>query len=82
MRWAIFIQSIYPFSLAVKHLRQRGMQFLDVPSSYYSALRDKLKSSKIQVKEDLDELEKLRILVDYDENGYLLQLFTKPLQVS
>ncbi|XP_074602958.1 4-hydroxyphenylpyruvate dioxygenase [Brevipalpus obovatus] len=65
---------------AVKNLRQRGMQFLEVPSSYYSALRDKLKSSKIQVKEDLDELEKLRILVDYDENGYLLQLFTKPLQ--
>ena len=36
--------------------------------------------AKIQVKEDLDILEKLNILVDFDENGYLLQLFTKPVE--
>jgi 4-hydroxyphenylpyruvate dioxygenase len=34
------------------------------------------------VKEDLDRLQELKILVDYDDNGYLLQIFTKPVQVS
>lgn len=56
------------------------MQFLNVPSTYYNNLRNQLKSSPIHVKEDLDELEKLQILVDHDENGYLLQIFTKPVQ--
>jgi hypothetical protein len=35
----------------------------------------------VQVKEDLDSLQKLKILVDYDDDGYLLQIFTKPVQV-
>ncbi|XP_053203915.1 4-hydroxyphenylpyruvate dioxygenase-like [Panonychus citri] len=65
---------------AIKALRARGMQFLNVPSTYYNNLRNQLKSSPIHVKEDLDELEKLQILVDHDENGYLLQIFTKPVQ--
>lgn len=65
---------------AIRHLRERGMEFLDVPSTYYKQLREKLKSAKIRVKENLDALEELKILVDYDENGYLLQIFTKPMQ--
>ncbi|KAK1328621.1 hypothetical protein QTO34_012194 [Cnephaeus nilssonii] len=65
---------------AIRHLRERGMEFLDVPSTYYKQLREKLKSAKIRVKESLDALEELKILVDYDENGYLLQIFTKPMQ--
>ncbi|XP_053525850.1 4-hydroxyphenylpyruvate dioxygenase isoform X1 [Artibeus jamaicensis] len=66
--------------LTVRHLRERGMEFLHVPSTYYKQLREKLKSAKIRVKESMDMLEELKILVDYDENGYLLQIFTKPMQ--
>lgn len=61
-------------------LRQRGVEFLDIPPAYYKNLRENLKHSKIQVKEDLDEIEKLKILVDFDDQGYLLQLFTKPVE--
>ena len=39
-----------------------------------------MKNSSILILESIDELEKLHILVDYDENGYLLQIFTKPVQ--
>lgn len=65
---------------AVTHLRARGTQFLTIPQSYYKNLREKLKTSPIQVKEDLDILQKLHILIDYDDKGYLLQIFTKPSQ--
>ncbi|CAH6778907.1 Hpd [Phodopus roborovskii] len=64
----------------IRHLRERGMEFLAVPASYYKLLRENLKTAKIQVKENLDVLEELKILVDYDEKGYLLQIFTKPMQ--
>lgn len=65
---------------AICHLRERGMEFLSVPSTYYKQLREKLKTAKIKVKENIDVLEELKILVDYDEKGYLLQIFTKPVQ--
>uniref|UniRef100_A0A8C8Z1F0 4-hydroxyphenylpyruvate dioxygenase n=1 Tax=Prolemur simus TaxID=1328070 RepID=A0A8C8Z1F0_PROSS len=65
---------------AIRHLRERGMEFLAVPSTYYTQLREKLKTAKIRVKESIDVLEELKILVDYDEKGYLLQIFTKPVQ--
>ena len=65
---------------SIENLRYRGTEFLDIPDSYYRELRKRLKSSKVQVKEDIDILQKLRILIDYDDNGYLLQIFTKPLQ--
>lgn len=65
---------------AVKALRSRGQKFLSIPKSYYVALRERLAHSKVKVAEPLDELEKLHILIDYDENGYLLQLFSKPCQ--
>ena len=61
-------------------LRQRGVEFLDIPPSYYKNLRENLKKAKITVKEDLDVIEKLKILVDFDDQGYLLQLFTKPVE--
>jgi len=64
----------------VRRLRSRGVQFLPIPKSYYENLRLKLKASAVQIKEDLDIIEELEILVDYDEQGYLLQLFTKPLE--
>ncbi|XP_075260511.1 4-hydroxyphenylpyruvate dioxygenase-like [Convolutriloba macropyga] len=65
---------------AVQSCRDRGMKFLSVPGTYYSQLKDKLKESNITITEDIDMLQKLKILVDYDENGYLLQIFTKPVQ--
>uniref|UniRef100_H0ZYZ9 4-hydroxyphenylpyruvate dioxygenase n=1 Tax=Taeniopygia guttata TaxID=59729 RepID=H0ZYZ9_TAEGU len=65
---------------AITNLKQRGMQFMDVPSSYYQVLRERLKTAKIKVKENIDKLEELKILVDFDEKGYLLQIFTKPVQ--
>ncbi len=61
-------------------MRKRGCVFLAVPKKYYDNLRKSLAHSKVEVKEDIDILEKLNILVDYDDNGYLLQLFTKPVQ--
>lgn len=65
---------------AVASLRKRGLDFLNVPDSYYQNLQLRLKTSRTKVSEDIETLRNLRILVDYDENGYLLQLFTKPLQ--
>jgi len=65
---------------SIENLRARGMVFLDIPSSYYTQLKRRLANSPVKVKEDLDILEKLKILIDYDDNGYLLQIFTKPVQ--
>lgn len=61
-------------------LKKRGLEFLKVPKNYYDNLRKRLQVSSIQVKEDLDKIEELGILVDFDEKGYLLQLFTKNCQ--
>lgn len=65
---------------SVRKLRARGVEFLHVPDKYYDNLRERLKTSKVVVKEDLSILQELRILVDFDDNGYLLQLFTKIMQ--
>lgn len=69
---------------AVTNMRQRGCDFLTIPDKYYDNLRAALakhnKVAKNPVNEDIDVLQKLKILVDYDENGYLLQIFTKPLE--
>ncbi|XP_078100825.1 4-hydroxyphenylpyruvate dioxygenase-like [Sander vitreus] len=65
---------------AIRNLKQRGMEFMSVPDTYYEQLRENLKHSKVQISEDLDVLQVLNILVDYDDNGYLLQIFTKPVQ--
>ena len=64
----------------VKNLRKRGVEFLNVPKSYYDNLRKNLPNACITVKESLDVLEELKILIDYDDKGYLLQLFTKPVE--
>lgn len=57
----------------VKELRQRGMQFLKVPATYYQDIPKR----HLPVKEDLKQLEQLELLVDGDEKGYLLQNFSK-----
>jgi len=66
--------------VAIENLRKRGMHFLKVPKTYYTCLRERLAKSRTKVEEDMDMIEKLNILVDFDENGYLLQIFTKNMQ--
>jgi len=65
---------------AITHLKARGVKFLKVPKTYYTNLWEKLKSSPTKVKEDIKTIEDLSILVDYDDKGYLLQIFTQPCQ--
>lgn len=60
----------------VKALRARGMEFLRVPNSYYDTLLDRVGN----IDEDIAPLRELGILVDRDDEGYLLQIFTKPVQ--
>ena len=60
----------------VGQLRQRGVDFLEIPDSYY----DKVWNRVGDIKEDTDAIKDLRVLVDRDDKGYLLQIFTKPLQ--
>jgi 4-hydroxyphenylpyruvate dioxygenase len=60
----------------VTALRSRGVEFLKVPSSYYDDLLDRVGT----IDEDLEPLKELGILVDRDDEGYLLQLFSKPVE--
>lgn len=60
----------------VKEMRRRGVAFLKVPKTYYDEVPKRVGS----IKEDLKTISELGILVDRDEDGYLLQLFTKPVQ--
>jgi len=64
----------------VSNLKARGLKFLRVPKTYYTLLRQKLAHAPIKVAEDMDKLEELSILIDYDDKGYLLQIFTKPVE--
>lgn len=65
---------------SVSRLRQRGVSFIQVPNTYYEDLRERLRRSETIIKEDLSKLQSLGILIDFDENGYLLQIFTRPIQ--
>jgi 4-hydroxyphenylpyruvate dioxygenase len=60
----------------VRALRDNDVSFLRVPKSYYDALPARVGP----IKEDLQELASLGILVDKDDEGYMLQIFTKPVQ--
>ncbi len=60
----------------VGELRQRGVEFLHVPDSYYEEVVTRVG----KINEDYQALKKLNILIDRDEEGYLLQIFSKPLQ--
>lgn len=66
---------------SVAALRARGVDFINVPPTYYDTMRARLKTEKRnwELKEDFETVQRLNILIDYDEQGYLLQLFTKPL---
>lgn len=60
----------------VKHLRDNGIEFLRVPDTYYEALPERVG----KIDEDLKAIHDLGILVDRDDEGYLLQIFTRPIQ--
>ncbi len=60
----------------VRKLQFRGIEFLKVPQTYYDELRRRVGN----IDEDIDVLAELGILVDRDEEGYLLQIFTKPVE--
>jgi 4-hydroxyphenylpyruvate dioxygenase len=64
----------------IENMRKRGVEFLTIPDTYYENLRKGLAESPIEVKEDLEILQKNKILIDYDDQGYLLQIFTKPVE--
>jgi 4-hydroxyphenylpyruvate dioxygenase len=60
----------------VTDLQNRGVEFLKIPASYYADVLDRVG----KIDEDLAPLQNLGILIDRDEEGYLLQIFSKPLQ--
>lgn len=64
----------------VANMRARGMDFLNTPDTYYDQLKERLKDCPIKIGQDIETLRKLKILVDFDEQGYLLQIFTRPVQ--
>ncbi|MFT4787096.1 MAG: 4-hydroxyphenylpyruvate dioxygenase [Cyclobacteriaceae bacterium] len=60
----------------VKELQSRGIEFLRVPTTYYDVLEERVG----KIDEDIESLRELGILVDRDDEGYLLQIFTKPVE--
>jgi 4-hydroxyphenylpyruvate dioxygenase len=60
----------------VDRLQQNGMEFLRVPDAYYEVLRDRVGA----LEEPMEEIKRLGILVDRDQEGYLLQIFSKPVE--
>jgi 4-hydroxyphenylpyruvate dioxygenase len=60
---------------AVRELRERGVRFLATPESYYEELPERVRD----IDENLGDLRELGILADQDDEGYLLQIFTKPI---
>jgi 4-hydroxyphenylpyruvate dioxygenase len=60
----------------VTTLQQRGVEFLNIPGSYYETVLERVG----KIDEDLEPLQKLGILIDRDDEGYLLQIFSKPMQ--
>jgi 4-hydroxyphenylpyruvate dioxygenase len=62
----------------IRKLQANGIEFLRVPDVYYDILPERLQG--IQIKQDLEAIKELGILVDHDDEGYLLQIFSRPLQ--
>ena len=65
----------------ISYLKEKGVEFLPAPpQTYYDEIPERLGTHMDMMHEDIKELQKLSILVDADEEGYLLQIFTKPIQ--
>ncbi|XP_049873051.1 4-hydroxyphenylpyruvate dioxygenase-like isoform X2 [Pectinophora gossypiella] len=65
----------------MKSLKARGADVLSWPPTYYDLIKEKLQASSLKVAEDIDALQENNILIDFDERGYMLQAFTKHVQV-
>ncbi|MEP1489913.1 MAG: 4-hydroxyphenylpyruvate dioxygenase [Gilvibacter sp.] len=66
---------------AVSSLRARGVEFLSIPpEAYYRAVPGRLEEYSHELREDIEALKRLGIMIDADEEGYLLQIFTKPVE--
>ncbi|KAI6842555.1 4-hydroxyphenylpyruvate [Hortaea werneckii] len=63
----------------VSHMKARGVEFISVPETYYTDIRERLRRTGMKLNESFETIQNLNILIDFDEGGYLLQLFTKPL---
>ncbi|GAA0738195.1 4-hydroxyphenylpyruvate dioxygenase [Gaetbulibacter jejuensis] len=65
----------------VSQLRSRGVEFLSIPpEEYYKAVPGRLEEFSHELREDIETLKSLGIMIDADEEGYLLQIFTKPVE--
>tara|TARA_B100001758_G_C18400950_1_gene608948 strand:+ start:489 stop:1646 length:1158 start_codon:yes stop_codon:yes gene_type:complete len=65
----------------VKQMRERGIEFLSTPpDEYYKAVPIRLEEHNHELREDIEILKGLGIMIDADEEGYLLQIFTKPIE--
>lgn len=64
----------------VRILHKRGCNVLPVPQEYYEDLRDLLDLSKLDLSVSVDVMQELDIVIDFDDKGYILQIFTRPLQ--
>ncbi len=60
----------------ISEMRKRGVEFLYVPGTYYDTVKERVGI----IEEDMEELKRWGIMVDRDEDGYLLQIFTKPVE--
>jgi 4-hydroxyphenylpyruvate dioxygenase len=60
----------------VTELQKRGIEFLNIPASYYETVLERVG----KIDEDLEPLQRLGVLIDRDDEGYLLQIFSKPLE--
>lgn len=61
----------------ITNLKARGVEFIKVPDTYYEDVQVRLKKAGLVLEEDFQTIRDLDILIDFDEGGYLLQLFTK-----
>ena len=65
----------------VSEMRKRGVEFLSTPpEEYYKSVPIRLEEHNHKLREDIDKLKSLGIMIDADEEGYLLQIFTKPVE--
>uniref|UniRef100_A0A915Q3I7 4-hydroxyphenylpyruvate dioxygenase n=1 Tax=Setaria digitata TaxID=48799 RepID=A0A915Q3I7_9BILA len=63
-----------------ERMKRRGVKFISVPDEYYIDLEARLSTSSVKLPENFEKIKELRILMDFDDYGYLLQMFTQPVQ--
>ncbi|CAD5229653.1 unnamed protein product [Bursaphelenchus okinawaensis] len=64
----------------VSEMRRRSVEFLSIPSEYYDNIEKRLATTGLKIEEDMVKIRENQLLVDFDDKGYLIQCFTKPVQ--